>query len=806
MSTIPNGLNPVYLEHLKAKSAKNGGDTLAQHTWDVLTKLGDQFRLRNSHTAHFGDVRIWQRLYIGCFLHDFGKAAQGFQERLLDKPIENQWKDGQHRHEVLSLAAIDWVCPPGHPDRLAVIGVIVSHHKDAAAIFSKYGGAKPDSDQIQRVEYLAGQIPPADVDALWQWLNEFGTAWQAAVGFNGLEAIQPVNRERFGADTIRNALAEFRRYLLVCEDGELEAEMLYQNLLQRGMIVTADHAASAGAPPFPDMALSLEIAAKPLVGKSLRPHQQRMTTLSTYGSSLLIAPTGSGKTEAALLWAAQQMRLQPASRLFYTLPYQASMNAMETRLKARFFGRELGDAQVSVQHSRATLRFYQEMMDADDGTHPRLATAKARERKNYADLNLYPVRVFSPYQMLKAAFSLKAYETLLLDYAHALFIFDEIHAYDVKRLAQIVTFMGWLRKHFGARFLIMTATLPPILRGALQLALAIPDAAVIEADAVTFADSQRHTVHLIEDDLLNQVGAICERYQHGEAVLVVCNQVKRAQTLYNTLKQHIPTDDLLMLHGRFNGADRKAKETALAQRVGVGAAARRPLVMVATQVVEVSLDVDFDVLFTDPAPLEALLQRFGRVNRGRAARELRPVWVHTQPTDDKDLLPYDAELVRRGLDVLQRHCVERPIDESIVSSMLGEVYADTVAARWQADYVQHAQQFQRQLDAIQPYQSADEHLRHSFYDMFDGYQILPIDLENAYRDTVESAGYLAASGYLVNISSGQYHQLRTKGLVAERGEKDFFDVVHVPYSTEYGLDIAGGIAAKANEQYEDEEV
>ena len=217
-------------------------------------------------------------------------------------------------------------------------------------------------------------------------------------------------------------------------------------------------------------------------------------------------------------------------------------------------------------------------------------------------------------------------------------------------------------------------------------------------------------------------------------------------------------------------------------------------------------------MFSDPAPLEALLQRFGRVNRGRATRQLSPVFVHTQPTDDADLKPYDAELVRRGLQVLESKCASQAIDESIVSEMLGEVYSDAVATRWQTEYEQHAELFCQQLNSILPYESADDSLRHKFYELFDGYQILPIKLENEYRDTVETAGYLAASGYLVNVSGAQYHQLRTKGLLCERGEKDFFHIADVPYDKEYGLDIASGIANKKakedyiKEDYIDEEV
>ena len=132
MGIIPSHLTPVHIDYLKAKSADFGGQTLAEHTWEVLSRLSDQYRIRPYLAKQIGDDRLWNRLYRACFLHDFGKAAEGFQHRLSNTESEQmyRWRDGHHRHEVLSLAFIDWLLPPGHPDRLPVICAVASHHKD----------------------------------------------------------------------------------------------------------------------------------------------------------------------------------------------------------------------------------------------------------------------------------------------------------------------------------------------------------------------------------------------------------------------------------------------------------------------------------------------------------------------------------------------------------------------------------------------------------------------------------------------------------------------------------------------------
>ncbi len=808
---IPDTLDPAHLHYLKAKSEDYGGDTLAQHTWAVLRRLADQYRLRPLLAYQLDDLRLWHRLYWGCFLHDFGKAASGFQELLMQPGVVNHWREGRHRHEVLSLAFVDWLFPRGHQDRSAVIRVIVAHHKDEAAIIGQYGSSAPTADQQKRLDFLVSQISEPVANDLWTWLVHFGARWQSALELPELEPANVHPRAALTTAAISRALGDFKAHLFGYVDQEHPEDERIRDVHYRGLILTADHAASAGADAFPalhlDRAKALPKASKPdQPPPKLKSHQQAADA-SAEGSLLLIAPTGSGKTEAAMLWAARQQQLRPAARIFYTLPYQASMNAMVKRLEDTVFNGE--QQQVTVQHSRATLKFYQDAMEADGGANPRRAAQQAKQQRNLGQLNYFPVQVFSPYQMLKAAYSLKGYEALLVDYTHALFIFDEIHAYEPSRLALIITMMGWLRREFGARFLVMTATLPPTVRGALQTALDISDEAVITASPDDFAASQRHTVHLEPGDLFDALPAIHAEFTAGKRVLVTCNTVGRAQAAYRQLQDNYGLryrDDMLLLHGRFNGKDRTGKEKLLDAVVGVGRPRSKPYIIVATQVVEVSLNIDLDTLYTDPAPLDALLQRFGRVNRGRGAdAPLLPVHIFREPVGEKESKPYDVALVRAGLAVLERTCNGRPIDEAQVTAMLEQVYQQgEIMQRWQAAYAAKAHEFQGVLDRIQPFQSADEELFRAFYKLFEGTQVLPVDCITEYQNALEAHLYLEAMQLLVNVTQGQYHQMTNAKLNCGRDEHDLADHVKVDYSEEWGLDIAGTLARQQLQLEEDD--
>jgi CRISPR-associated endonuclease/helicase Cas3 len=290
-------------------------------------------------------------------------------------------------------------------------------------------------------------------------------------------------------------------------------------------------------------------------------------------------------------------------------------------------------------------------------------------------------------------------------------------------------------------------------------------------------------------------------YQAGKVILVCCNRVADAQVNYRSLKSALGLrhgEDILLLHSRFNGRDRAEYERRLTAVAGVGVPHTRPFVVVATQVVEVSLDVDFDILYSDPAPLDALLQRFGRVNRGRESHDRLPVCVFESPPRAGEInnpyLPYDEALVQRSIEILRRDCADRPIDEARVTAMLDDIYNESaIYKNWNEKYDASAHDFVGMLNRLQPFTSTDSPI--DFYKLFDGREVLPVDCEGDYFDALENGSYLDAAQYLVNISNSQYGEFYRYGLIQSpenKGhEEGYADHIHVPYNREFGLDIEG---------------
>lgn len=795
----PDALEPELWAKSAAKGADGAPESLAQHTWLVLDRLADFIKLRPELPIRLGRPSLWNCLYWATFLHDFGKAMPAFQRLLRgDRTARDEW--GGHRHELFSLAFVDWLAPGLSDDDLTwIAAAIISHHRDREEMSRLYPTPEPgETDSL--IEPLT-RLPASHVSGLYDWLTSCGWPWARHLGLDALGVTSiafPTGMPSFhaveAARRIRHWLRQYNR--LARQPGATDANGFAAAIALRGMILSADHSGSAHAPALPRVQVQPDdvIVSRKIPWSKLHQHQRGVSAdqegafeddkalLWTKGSALLIAPTGSGKTEAALLWAAcQQDDGYTPPRLFYTLPYQASMNAMVRRLSETF-----GKEYVEVQHGRALLATYRWLME--QGEQPENAGRTARLRRNLAQLHYPPIRVFSPYQMLKAMYRLKGYEAQLTDYHDGLFIFDEIHAYEINRLALILRTIAYLRRHYNARFLVMSATFPQLIRE--WLAQALGETPTIVAAPALYSEFCRHRVRLVKGEMFDEVNlariwtaALIER----KSVLVVCNVVARAQQVYDIMSEELAGAgiEIVLLHGRFNMRDRLQKERLIRERTGADKSGGEPIVLVATQAVEVSLDIDLDTIYTEPAPLEALIQRFGRVNR-RGKKGIVDVHVFTVGSDQQKHI-YDERLVAETLRVLAREdgCA---IDESAVGEWLDEIYAGEIADEWKKQYATTAAEFDQAIvNSLRPFQS-DRGIEEKFDRLFDGVEVLPEDMWPEYDELIQAGRFIDAGELLVPIGYRQLAWINSAGArTSEKGER--LITVDVPYTAEKGLDM-----------------
>jgi len=164
---------PIYLPEIWAKSSEDrqtDGESLEEHSWHTVSRMRDLVLLRPDLPQIVGDERLWQRLFWACLMHDFGKVASGFQKMLR--------KGGNWglRHEVLSLAFVDWLFPTGSEDRVWVVAAVAAHHRDLDEI-TKYVGEDGEADRNKMV----AEVAPSSVEGIWRWLTEGVADWIVAL-------------------------------------------------------------------------------------------------------------------------------------------------------------------------------------------------------------------------------------------------------------------------------------------------------------------------------------------------------------------------------------------------------------------------------------------------------------------------------------------------------------------------------------------------------------------------------------------------------------------------------------------------
>lgn len=788
---------------LWAKSPPTGGscgESLVDHTRQVLSRIVALRERAPFLSSLCKQPRLWHRMALAVALHDMGKVDPRFQQMLRDPQRPAGGRPGyDQRHEIVSLAWLDWLLGHGPAqDRTFIAAAIASHHRDYSQITRKYNLGNVYAP-TRNIEDLIEPIPSETFAQACSMFLEcilpvLETSRLLETDWSRPSRIDVAVRHEAAITSIKSALRSWE-----CWYGDMEtggSDSIIAGHVTRGLILLADHAGSAGVEfgRLPLLSLPREMATRlsPEAPHVFYPHQDESAEVR--GHALLVAPTGGGKTEAALRWAARQLEHGEGNPpLFYVLPFKASMNAMRDRLVRGFADnkdRPTADEQnaVALQHSSALQVLYHQLMNREYS--PDQAAWLARRQGNLARLHATPVRVLSPFQLLRAAYQLKGHEAIWTDAAGGLFIFDEIHAYEPPLLGRILEMLRFLVERLGAKAFVMTATMPRTVKDRVQSILGSP--AIIRAKDETFERFRRHTLRLRDAGLLegSTVHEIVRRSRNDEAVLCVATTVKRAQELRTRLQRELgESAQVDLLHSRFTGEDRNRKEGALRQLVGTRQGKRdRRVVLVATQVVEVSLDVDFDVLFSDPAPLECLVQRFGRVNRSLRANACDVV-VCTQIPDRSPV--YSEYLVNAAIEAL-RPADGQIIDERDVQAWIDRVY-DRYYGQWHERTMREAAaDFQRNvLDKMLPFDSQDD-LEELFYQQFEGAEVLPKSKVERYRALRQEQPFLAA-GQLVPVSRDQLSRFRREGRIVPPKETEWREwqpiVVDVPYDADVGLQI-----------------
>lgn len=740
-------MNEVY-----AKSSPK--ETLLEHTENCLSVFRDIREMYPEVPEICGCEDFFEHLFYTVFLHDFGKAATSFQE-MLNK--EMKW---DYRHEILSSAFVAFL-DYDSPFKEGIALGIVTHHKDLSLLQEKFPFSKFNESAYERYSKNLRELQP-NFACLTKMMERLPELSEKYLGYNVQRHKIPKSFEELDA---YNAYQSAIKPYLKWDDDEDEQAILHgeYGFFLKGFITACDHLASSGKDEIFTAIRDMKAVFK---FPSYRSSQEAAAVAK--GSTLLTAPTGSGKTEAALLWASSNQNEQLGKRVFYVLPYTASINAMYKRLAGL---KGFGDEKVGIRHGKASYFLYKYFSEREYS--PEEAKAFAKDASNLSKKIYQPYKIITPFQIIKEFFGLKGFEQRIAEMTGGLFILDEIHAYDAHNTALILEICKILKTDFRAKFFIMSATLPKFLKAYFQDVLEIENEITLPLEELR--SFTRHKLLLLEGNIKDGLAQIRAEIKTGKKVLVVCNQVKTAQEIFRGLKDC--SENSALLHSRFIVRDRQGIEKGVKDKYDL---------LVATQIVEVSLDIDYDVLFSEPAPIDALIQRFGRVNRKRPPiQEIKEVCVFQSPSEN-DFWIYKQERVEKTLSALQKVNGEN-LSESMVQRLVDEVYADGYKGKDLEDFESVRSSFIKLWKEILPFID-DRKKEEDFYALFDGIEVVPEKFLSDYELCINEKDYFRTTEFVTTINKAQYAKLYKAGQVYQEkiGDEDILFIKTV-YDDEYGL-------------------
>lgn len=653
------------LVYIWAKTGKNGGarwHPLILHVLDVaasadaiLAREPESTRKRMAAILgmEWESARAWLLLVIAC--HDLGKACPGFQckwENLSGMDSGRNPNTEINHAFVSQIALTEILQEKGWPNELAdlVADAVGCHHGNRASPITldnlegdRRAIGKDDWAQVRRglVEVLLEVFKPIKIPTK-QTLT--GPDFMLLAGLTSFSDWIGSNEDWFTFGTLQD-----------CDDLE--------GWFQKRR-ADADRALNAigWEPRTP---LSLEPKSFEQVFKfSPRPLQQAVADvvadLKEPAILLVEAPMGEGKTEAAYFAHLELQRRFGHRGLYVALPTKATGNAMFKRT-LKFLRDQGSDRKLDLQllHGGALLNdTFQNLRltgihDSNMGGEVRAGEWFTNKKR--ALLSEYGVGTVD--QALLPILPVRHNFVRMWGLANRVVVFDEIHAYDAYTGTLLVHLLRWLLA-LGSSVILLSATLPPSIREALAKAVGgkLPEQEKPYPRLTVFCPGEEATQKHFEADPTRRLtpklqgisadlpsihSALEVHLANGGMGLALVNTVQRAQDLYRLFPEGEPLvregqrigkrladgTEVYLFHARFPAERRQKREDHALETFGESGNRSGRKILIATQVAEQSLDLDFDLIATDLAPIDLVLQRAGRL--WRHARKYRLV---SEPT------------------------------------------------------------------------------------------------------------------------------------------------------------------------------
>jgi len=648
-------------EKVLAKSPLSGREiTLSEHVATVRdaaeylfgaadkpTRLGKEWvRFFRIYPSRFRDFLL--NLNLAAIFHDLGKANDGFQKAIR--------KEGTQaiRHEHLSALLLysepmrTWLSGHGSlgVDVEIVIAAVLSHHLKANdAEFGKRLEPGLESFRVftRAPEFLDCLDMASEVlGDKTSDLSSFDRQWSFETDVDphkGRQGEFSRAMHSFKKDLVQN---ENRRRLLVAvKAGLLAADSAGSALVREGQSLRDWISLCFGNDPLTPDWIDAKVIAPRIKevekrsGQTFKWHDFQKAADDLGERALLLSGCGTGKTLAAWRWIRSQLGRRSASRVLFLYPTRGTATE-----GFRDYVSWAGGEDAALLHGTAAYDLAGLFENPGDLRHG----GDYHVTERLFALGYWPKRVFSATVDSFLAFMRNQYASLCLlpVLADSVVVVDEVHSFDKSMFSALERFL----KFFDIPVLCMTASLPAdrleVLRDSCGLAI-FPQAKEAFEDLKKQAEAPRYQLATTTEEEAEHLAI--QAYRDNKKVLWVTNSVRRCQQKALRLRSTLGHKaNLLCYHSRFRLCDRRDRHGEVVQ--GFRRGLTNPVIAVTTQVCEMSLDLDTDVLITEIAPVPSLIQRMGRCCREPIPSSDREgkVFVYA-PVDHK---PYEKQEMAEG--------------------------------------------------------------------------------------------------------------------------------------------------------------
>lgn len=545
--------------------------TIKEHTMDLIEELNKLKKL-----GYISDDKLFSLVEKACIYHDIGKINKEFQKRIersKDKKVKFN-DEKEVAHNILSIYFIDDKKFSDINDYLKVLHSVLNHHNYC------------NTFEVMR-----------DKKELISELLE---------GYNTKKIKK----------SIENKIAE------IIEDND--------SIKIKGYLHKCDYNASAGTvSEYPNNFLKESLNNMMQEWKKSNSESdwnelQKFCIENRDENIIAVAQTGMGKTEAGLLWIGD-------NKGFFILPLRTAINAIYDRVRKNIIHEKDLEHRLSILHS-SSLEYYLNNLENKKVDE----NFDLLEYENVGKQLSIPLNISTMDQLFDFVFKYQGYELKLTTLSYSKIVIDEIQMYSPELLAYLIYGIEKIVE-LGGKVAILTATLPPFIKDLLEKNIEFK----YNPDGFT-NDLKRHNLKVIKEEINPE--DIYEKYIEnkkagkGNKILVVCNTIKQAQKIYEDLEKILPEEDiknLNILHSRFIRKDRLEKEECILE-FGKTYDENKNIdkkngIWISTSIVEASLDIDFDYLFTELQDLNSLFQRLGRCNRkGKKDSSKHNCFIYTE--------------------------------------------------------------------------------------------------------------------------------------------------------------------------------